>query len=133
MQMRQELGRRIQEAREEAGLTQAQLAELIGLKYAQSVSNYERGKSEPRRKRLRRIAEVTRKPISHFVDNETMIPEDAVARLGQSLDAMEARLAGRLDALDQRFGDLETRLDAQEQQDAPPAKKAGPTARRGKK
>lgn len=62
----QELGRRIHQAREEAGLTQSQLAELLGLSHPQSISRYERGETEVPQKRLRRIAEVTGKPLSFF-------------------------------------------------------------------
>ena len=42
----QELGRRIRQARDDAGLTQSQLAELLGLKHPQSISRYERGETE---------------------------------------------------------------------------------------
>jgi transcriptional regulator with XRE-family HTH domain len=73
----EEIGRRIAQAREEAGLTQAQMAERLGLAHPQSISKYERGETEVPPKRLRRIAEVTGKPMGFFVmdpeaqDNET--------------------------------------------------------------
>jgi transcriptional regulator with XRE-family HTH domain len=63
----EEIGRRIAQAREEAGLTQAQMAERLGLAHPQSISKYERGETEVPPKRLRRIAEVTGKPIGFFV------------------------------------------------------------------
>lgn len=53
------VGKRIQQARKEAGLTQRALAERIGLQDSQSVSNYERGGSDVPRDRLKRIAEAT--------------------------------------------------------------------------
>lgn len=53
------VGKRIQQARKEAGLTQRALAERIGLQDSQSVSNYERGVSDVPRDRLKRIAEAT--------------------------------------------------------------------------
>jgi len=63
----EEIGRRIQQAREDASLTQNELAGLIGLADGQSISRYERGETEVRTKRIRRIAEVTGKPMSFFI------------------------------------------------------------------
>jgi transcriptional regulator with XRE-family HTH domain len=76
----QELGRRIREARDDAGLTQPELAEQLGLSHPQSISRYERGETEVPQRRLRRIAEVTGKPLGFFLtdDLETQEPpEDA--------------------------------------------------------
>ena len=68
----QELGRRIRQAREDAGLTQSELADLLGLRHPQSISRYERGETEVPQKRLRRIAEVTGKPLGFFLTEEQM-------------------------------------------------------------
>jgi transcriptional regulator with XRE-family HTH domain len=57
--LREELGRRIAAARHAAGLTQQELAEKIGLKHAQDVSRYERGKVEVPHARIDLIAEAT--------------------------------------------------------------------------
>lgn len=62
-----EIGERIKQAREDAGLTQPQLANLIGLRHPQSISNYERGIGEVPPQRLRQISEVTKQPLSFFV------------------------------------------------------------------
>jgi transcriptional regulator with XRE-family HTH domain len=62
----EELGKRIHQAREEAGLTQSQLADRLGLGHPQSISRYERGLTEVPYKRLVRIAEETGKPLSFF-------------------------------------------------------------------
>jgi transcriptional regulator with XRE-family HTH domain len=62
-----ELGRRIKQAREDAHLTQQELADRIGIKTAQSISRYERGETEVSTKRLRRIAEATGKEMTFFV------------------------------------------------------------------
>ncbi len=69
-----ELGERIKQARDDAGLSQAELASAIGLSHPQSVSNYERGLTEVPPRRLRQIAEATRRPIGFFVDAP---PEDS--------------------------------------------------------
>src|SRR5678815_4606013 len=63
----EEIGRRIAQARDDAGLNQRQLAEQIGVADAQSISRYERGITEVSTKRLRRIAEVTGKPMAFCV------------------------------------------------------------------
>lgn len=67
----QELGRRIAQAREDARLSQPELAQRIGLRHPQSISNYERGKGEVPPGRLRRIAEATGKPLTFFVDEQS--------------------------------------------------------------
>jgi transcriptional regulator with XRE-family HTH domain len=71
----QELGRRIRQAREDAGFTQSELAEELGLRHPQSVSRYERGETEVPQKRLRRIAEVTGKPLGFFLNDEPVDQE----------------------------------------------------------
>lgn len=58
----------------ELGLTQEVFAELIGLGSGQSVSKIERGETELTPPRARLIAEVTRKPIAHFLDVTAKTP-----------------------------------------------------------
>lgn len=76
----QELGRRIAQARDEhkPKLSQQELAEKIGLRSAQSVSNYERGVTEVRHARLVRIADATGKPLSFFLEEEITVPQTPV-------------------------------------------------------
>ena len=64
--LREELGRRIKTARTAAGLSQQDLAEKIGLKHAQDVSRYERGKVEVPGHRIDLISEATGRPRSFF-------------------------------------------------------------------
>lgn len=85
----EELGRRIKEAREDAGLTQSQLADLLGLKHPQSVSRYERGQTEVPAKRLRRIAEATGKPMVFFVDEPDASAADAPQLPAEALELLE--------------------------------------------
>ena len=88
--LRQELGRRVASARVAAGLTQQQLAEAIGLKHAQDVSRYERGKVEVPDYRIDRIAEATRRPRSYFTrDPDEPDPEETAA----ALEAVRQELA----------------------------------------
>jgi transcriptional regulator with XRE-family HTH domain len=90
----EEIGRRIAEAREEAGLSQRELAEKIGVADAQSVSRYERGITEVKTRRLERIAEATGKPLSFFVqvEEKPASPEanqELLQVLGQVQDGVE--------------------------------------------
>lgn len=66
---REELGRRIREAREAAGLTQEELAEKIGLKGG-AVSKYERGASDPETADLVQIARACRVPLQRLLTGE---------------------------------------------------------------
>jgi transcriptional regulator with XRE-family HTH domain len=75
----QELGKRIRQAHEEAGLTQSELAERLGLRHPQSISRYERGETEVPQKRLRRISDETEKPLSFFLADDLEQPEEPVA------------------------------------------------------
>ena len=84
--LREELGRRIKTARLAAGLTQQELAARIGLRHAQDVSRYERGKTEVPSGRLDLIAEATGRRRSYFTRDPA---EPEPADPGQ-----EARLEG---------------------------------------
>src|SRR6185369_7043208 len=62
------VGGRIREARMAMGLTQDQLADLVGVGMRQ-IQYYESGESNPYRT-LRRIAEATGRPLSFFLAGE---------------------------------------------------------------
>lgn len=63
-----QIGRRLQMAREESGLSQEQLAGMMGC--AQStLSNYEKGKRRLYLNQLEKIAEILDKPIEYFIEN----------------------------------------------------------------
>ncbi|NLB88593.1 MAG: helix-turn-helix transcriptional regulator [Syntrophomonadaceae bacterium] len=65
-----EIGRKLQLAREEAGLSQEQLASLMGC--AQStLSNYEKGKRRIYLTQLETIAEILNKPIEYFLESSS--------------------------------------------------------------
>lgn len=60
------IGRRLQLAREEAGLSQEQLAARIGCSQS-TLSNYEKGRRRLYLAQLENIAEVLNKPIEYFM------------------------------------------------------------------
>ena len=62
-----EVGKRIQMAREEKGLTQAELAARLGCTQS-ALSNYELGKRKPNLDLLNEIAEILNKPLDYFFE-----------------------------------------------------------------
>lgn len=115
--LRKELGQRIQDARRQAGLTQRELADLIGLKNATDISRYERGLVEVRDFRIDRIAEATGKPRSYFLrdpDEPEPAPspapaDDRLAQVTAELAEVRALLAGLLERLDDPGGSVRHR------------------------
>jgi transcriptional regulator with XRE-family HTH domain len=81
------LGARIREARMEAGLTQDELSDLVGVGMRQ-IQYYESGESNPYRT-LRRIAEATGRSVGWFLHGEAST-ELAADELAQRLEAVEA-------------------------------------------
>lgn len=81
-----EIGRKLQLAREEAGMSQEQLANMMGC--AQStLSNYEKGKRRLYLTQLENIAELLQKPIEYFMESSSSSTESsAVSSIGSSGD-----------------------------------------------
>jgi transcriptional regulator with XRE-family HTH domain len=63
-----ELSRRIRNARENAHLSQAELAKGVGVS-DKSISAYEQGRSTPPFEKLKRIAEHTSHPLAFFTED----------------------------------------------------------------
>lgn len=81
-----EIGKKLQLAREEAGLSQEQLANMLGC--AQStLSNYEKGKRRLYLTQLENIAEILDKPIEYFMESSAPSePTSSVSDLNTALD-----------------------------------------------
>ena len=81
-----EIGRKLQLAREEASLSQEQLANMLGC--AQStLSNYEKGKRRLYLTQLENIAELLEKPIEYFMESSSSSSESsAVNSISRALD-----------------------------------------------
>jgi transcriptional regulator with XRE-family HTH domain len=69
------IGIKIQEARQELGLTQQGLASRLGCTQA-ALSNYELGKRRLYLASLEQIANVLGKPLSYFLESLTSSDED---------------------------------------------------------
>jgi transcriptional regulator with XRE-family HTH domain len=106
--LRQELGQRIQAARKDAGLSQQELAWKVGLKHAQDVSRYERGKVEVPAFRIDRIAEATGKPRSYFTRDPSE-PEPPSNGYDARLERLEGQVAEALVLLRQLADDAPAR------------------------
>lgn len=62
-----EIGSKIKSAREECGLSQGELAEIIGFKSAVPISLYETNKRRINAIRLWQISQVVNMPINYFL------------------------------------------------------------------
>lgn len=116
--LREELGRRIAAARTSAGLSQQQLAAEIGLKHAQDVSRYERGKVEVPSHRIDLIAEATGRPRSYFVRDPSepdlsSTPSDGDG-LQEALQDVREQVQAVLAEVQAMRADVDTRLAALE-------------------
>lgn len=63
-----DIGRKLQIAREEKGMSQEQLARALGCSQS-ALSNYEKGKRRLYLSQLERLAEILDKPLDYFVEN----------------------------------------------------------------
>lgn len=72
-EIRTVLGRKIREAREEKGVTQKELGELLGYS-SMGISHFENGIRELRLSDLQKLAEFLAKPLSFFFPEATPAP-----------------------------------------------------------
>jgi len=90
-----EIGKKIQLAREEKGMTQSGLAEALGITQA-ALSNYELGKRRLYLYQIQKIAEIVEKKLNFFISQEDYALED------DSLTAKKGR-GGDVDSLMRRI------------------------------
>jgi len=84
----EDIGRKIQQAREEAGLTQDELASRLGITQA-ALSNYELGKRRLHLANLDKIAKELSKPIGFFIEESKSAPDPREeALLDESISEM---------------------------------------------
>lgn len=74
------IGMRIQQAREQLGLTQEELAARLGCTQS-ALSNYELGKRRLYLVGLEQMAQLLGKPLSYFMESPANSVEDELARL----------------------------------------------------
>ena len=88
----------ITKRREQLGLTQAQLADLLGVSAA-TISRWESGASSPARNNLGPLASALQTTASFFHGESGPTQDLDVDRLAQTFAALEAALGNRLAAL----------------------------------
>lgn len=97
------LGKRIQQAREEAGLNQEQLASMLGCSQP-TLSNYEKGKSRIYLTQLQKVAEILNKPASYFL--EAMEPAESERVRSLSPDMTNPKIEGITIQMDRDILDI---------------------------
>ncbi|HOO45333.1 MAG TPA: helix-turn-helix transcriptional regulator [Deltaproteobacteria bacterium] len=110
MKAYEEIGRKLQKAREEAGLSQEDLAKKMGCTQA-SLSNYELGKRRLYLSDLQRIGQLLGKPVTYFLedseDQSISLNHDQFLKEPLIKDIVEAlrdlKLAQRKSVLDYIF------------------------------
>ena len=85
LEERKELGNRLKQARKEKGLSQEELANLIGLKVG-TVSKYEQGDRTPGIGKLQLIANALECDTSRFVASRFVASGDEYVRMTQTTD-----------------------------------------------
>lgn len=101
-----ERGARLKELREAAGLLQRQVGAVFNIDKA-AVSEWEKGKSNPSRSRLRQLDDMynAKGEVLALFDVGAN-PDEMLIRLESNLDQLAARIEERFDALDVRLTDL---------------------------
>lgn len=97
------LGKRIQQAREEAGLNQEQLSSMLGCSQP-TLSNYEKGKSRIYLTQLQKVAEILNKPAHYFL--EAMEPAESESAKSYSPEIGDSKLGGITIQMDKDILDI---------------------------
>jgi transcriptional regulator with XRE-family HTH domain len=86
-----EIGKKIQQAREEKGLTQADLAQALGLTQA-ALSNYELGKRRLYLHQIEDIARHLQRDLEFFISSEEMGGADRSAKASRMREQAMSRI-----------------------------------------
>ncbi len=86
------LGKKIQEAREKAGMSQRKLGILLGLS-DKTISSYENDRTKPSVEILSGIAKELKHPIAFFLDESLVTVEDRISILKSKIDEMKEEIA----------------------------------------
>jgi transcriptional regulator with XRE-family HTH domain len=94
--LRRAFGRRVHDARRNAGLSQTELARVLGLRSGVAVGDWERGKALPKFETFLRLCEAVNQPPAYFIDGYRDRPmKDPVDRLRETFEGAEAKSAQR--------------------------------------
>ena len=102
-----EMGRKIQKAREEKGMTQMDLAQALGITQA-ALSNYELGKRRLYLHQIENIARLLQKNLNYFIPS----PAENSQTANPDTSGLRQKVASRIDGLDEKeLGSLSAYLD----------------------
>jgi len=94
--LRRAFGRRVHDARRDAGLSQTELARVLGLRSGVAVGDWERGKALPKFETFLRLCEAVNQPPAFFIDGYRDRPvKDPVDRLRETFEGADAKAAQR--------------------------------------
>jgi len=88
------LGKRIQKARHDIGLTQSDLAYRVGIS-TQSISAFESGRIQPSANYLAKIAQFTHQPLYFFTGQKVAEVADRLAKVTKELKEI-SEIVGQL-------------------------------------
>lgn len=86
----------LRKARERAGLTQHELARLVGVAGGERISRWELGTSEPRPDFLLRLAQILNTPTVRLIRLDGEVPDLRALRLEAGLTVVELAAAANL-------------------------------------
>lgn len=94
--LRRAFGRRVHDARRDAGLSQTELARVLGLRSGVAVGDWERGKALPKFETFLRLCEAVNQPPAFFIDGYRDRPvKDPIDRLRETFEGADAKAAQR--------------------------------------
>lgn len=94
--LRRAFGRRVHDARRDAGLSQTELARVLGLRSGVAVGDWERGKALPKFETFLRLCEAVNQPPAFFIDGYRDRPvKDPLDRLRETFEGADAKAAQR--------------------------------------
>jgi len=94
--LRRAFGRRVHDARRDAGLSQTELARVLGLRSGVAVGDWERGKALPKFETFLRLCEAVNQPPAFFIDGYHDRPvKDPVDRLRETFEGADVKAAQR--------------------------------------
>src|SRR5215470_6700798 len=94
--LRRAFGRRVHDARRDAGLSQTELARVLGLRSGVAVGDWERGKALPKFETFLRLCEAVNQSPAFFIDGYRDRPvKDPVDRLRETFEGADAKAAQR--------------------------------------
>ena len=96
VELRRAFGGRVHEARQAAGISQAQLAKRLGLRSGVAVGDWERGKALPKFETFMRLCEALNQSPAYFIEGYRERPaKGRIESTQDAVDALEAKSVQR--------------------------------------